>query len=58
MEDTAHQQQKLISAQVLIIDVTDSGLFVSLDNPSLAATPDGIIRDPSDITSSSGILGI
>ncbi len=54
MEYAAHQQQNKCTG----INVTDCGLFVSLDNPWLAATPDGIVQDPSDLTSSSGILEI
>ncbi len=46
MEYAAHQQQNKCTG----INVTDCGLFVSLDNAWLAATPDGIVQDPSDLT--------
>lgn len=38
--------------------VTNCGLFVSCENPLLAATPDGLAEDPSEPLSSSGLLEI
>ena len=40
------------------ISVQNCGLFVSHDSPWLAATPDGLVNDPSDQKSSAGLLEI
>ena len=58
MEDVArtgyvtHQQQCRHPG----VNVTSCGLFVSLDNPWLAATPDGIVEDPNEHSSPEGLL--
>ena len=50
----AHQQEKKHPG----VTVAGCGLFVSLDNPWLAATPDGIVVDPSEQASQEGLLEI
>ena len=40
------------------LTVNSCGLFVSLSNPWLAATPDGLVNDPSDIVHPLGLVEI
>ena len=54
IEYTTHQQQNKHPE----VSVTNCGLFVSNDCPWLAATPDGVVQDPSEQTSSLGLLEI
>ena len=55
-------RQKYITLQRLTnhpdLTVKDCGLFVSEQNNWLAATPDGIVHDPSDKENPSGLLEI
>ncbi len=50
MKDTARQEYQTYQQQHGHpgLKINDCGLFVSLDNPWLAATPDGLVNDPSD----------
>ena len=60
MEDTVRQEyytyQRLNGHPNLKLD--NCGLFVSLNNPWLAATPDGVVDDPSDPTQPLGLVEI
>ena len=60
MEDTARSQYQTYQRQNGHPDlhVEKCGLFVSLDNPWLAATPDGLVSDPSETTQPLGLLEI
>lgn len=40
------------------LKVENCGLFISQDNPWLAATPDGLVTDPSDATQPLGLVEI
>lgn len=53
MEDTARQLYETYQRQNGHpgLKVDECGLFISLDNPWLAGTPDGVVHDPSDDTS-------
>lgn len=50
---TTHQQNKGSP-----VSVTNCGLLVSLENPWLAATPDGIVQSVGEESNSSGLLEI
>ena len=53
-EYITHQQQ-LKHPEV---SLTNCGLFVSMENPWLAATPDSTVQDPSEQSSTSGLFKI
>ena len=52
-EYTAYQQQNGNP-----LTVHNCGLFVSLENPWLAASPDGMVYDPSDTSQPEGLIEI
>ena len=60
MEDTARTEYLAYQQQNRHpeVSVQDCGLFISQENPWLAATPDGLVHDPSEQTNSSGLLEI
>lgn len=60
MEDTARTEYLTYQQQNKHpeVSVENCGLFVSCENPWLAATPDGLVHDPSEQASSSGLLEI
>lgn len=60
MEDTAKHEYQTYQQQHGHpgLKVDNCGLFVSLNHPWLAATPDGIVNDPSDATQPLGLLEI